>query len=183
MKIYDANGAYLNDSTVLGSSLFAHFSGLSLYSNYSLKVRAFTRKGFGPCSSLVNVSTGVPGKQFDTDFSSCLLDFFCIVSFRFVTFCFASKLTKRKYLKQQATTILTDFSKNTLACEFERCYCKYKMLTLNGNGFLFSSSQTNSYECDSSCYRRFYNTRGLESSLRGRCAVSSRLPGRVLSQL
>ena len=103
MKIYDSIGAFLNHSTVLGSRLFAHFSGLSLYSNYSLKVRAFTRKGFGPWSSLANVSTGVPGKQFDTNFSPGLLDLFrfvsfrfvlfCFVSFRFVTFCFASNLT------------------------------------------------------------------------------------------
>ena len=63
VKIYDDEGEYLRNSTILSRNLSASFTGLYQYSNYSLKVRAFTRKGFGPWSSLINVSIGDPGKH------------------------------------------------------------------------------------------------------------------------
>ena len=63
VKIYDEEGEYLRNSTILSRNLSASFAGLYQYSNYSLKVRAFTRKGFGPWSSLINVSIDDPGKH------------------------------------------------------------------------------------------------------------------------
>ena len=63
VKIYDQEGEYLRNSTILSRNLSASFAGLYQYSNYSLKVRAFTRKGFGPWSSLINVSIDDPGKH------------------------------------------------------------------------------------------------------------------------
>ena len=62
-NIYDDNGAPLDETTVYGSSLSTYFDGLNVYSNYSVQVRAFTRKGFGPWSSLFPVSTGAPRKS------------------------------------------------------------------------------------------------------------------------
>lgn len=61
-KIYDDNGTPLNETTVYGSSLSVYFDGLNVYSNYSVQVRAFTLKGFGPWSPLFRVSTGAPCK-------------------------------------------------------------------------------------------------------------------------
>ena len=63
VKIYDEEGEYLRNSTILSRNLSASFAGLYQYSNYSLKVRAFTRKGFGPWSSLITVSIDDPGKH------------------------------------------------------------------------------------------------------------------------
>lgn len=63
VKIDDDNGMTLNVTTVQDSSLSASFGELSVYSNYSLQARAFTRKGFGPWSASVKVSTGAPGKM------------------------------------------------------------------------------------------------------------------------
>ena len=61
-KIFNDNGVLLDGTTVYGSSLSAYFDGLNVYSNYTVQVRAFTRKGFGPWSPLVRVSTGLPSK-------------------------------------------------------------------------------------------------------------------------
>ena len=61
--IYDASG-YISNTTVLVPSLTTVFGGLVVMSNYSLKVRAFTRKGYGPWSPLINTSTGSPGRYF-----------------------------------------------------------------------------------------------------------------------
>ena len=49
----------MNITTV--QSLSVTFEDLEVYSNYSLQAQAFTRKGFGPWSALVNASTGAPG--------------------------------------------------------------------------------------------------------------------------
>lgn len=61
-KIFNDNGVLLDGTTVYGSSLSAYFDGLNVYSNYTVQVRAFTRKGFGPWGPLVRVSTGAPSK-------------------------------------------------------------------------------------------------------------------------
>ena len=62
-KLYDDNGAPLDETTVYGSSLSTYFDGLNVYSNYSVQVRAFTRKGFSPWSPPFPVSTGAPRKS------------------------------------------------------------------------------------------------------------------------
>lgn len=61
-KIFNDNGVLLDGTTVYGSSLSAYFDRLNVYSNYTVQVRAFTRKGFGPWSPLVRVSSGAPSK-------------------------------------------------------------------------------------------------------------------------
>lgn len=70
VKIYDDNGVLLNEKTVHGSSLYAYFGGLDVYSNYSVQARAFTRKGFGQWSPLVKVPTGAPCKSLECDAES-----------------------------------------------------------------------------------------------------------------
>lgn len=66
-KIFNDNGVLLDGTTVYGSGLSAYFDGLNVYSNYTVQVRAFTRKGFGPWSPLVRVTTGAPGKALECD--------------------------------------------------------------------------------------------------------------------
>ena len=58
--IYGANG-YNEQMTVQAPTRTAVFQGLVIFSNYSLKVRAFTRKGPGPWSSLINTTTSAGG--------------------------------------------------------------------------------------------------------------------------
>ena len=58
--IYGAYG-YNEQMTVQGPTRTAVFEGLVIFSNYSLKVRAFTRKGPGPWSSLINTTTSAGG--------------------------------------------------------------------------------------------------------------------------
>ena len=55
--------------TVQAPTRTAVFEGLVIFSNYSLKVRAFTRKGPGPWSSLINTTTSAGGMFLVT---SCL---------------------------------------------------------------------------------------------------------------
>ena len=55
--------------TVYAPTRTAVFEGLLIFSNYSLKVRAFTRKGPGPWSSLINTTTSAGGMFLVT---SCL---------------------------------------------------------------------------------------------------------------
>ena len=58
--IYGAYG-YNEQMTVQAPTRTAVFEGLVIFSNYSLKVRAFTRKGPGPWSSLINTTTSAGG--------------------------------------------------------------------------------------------------------------------------
>ena len=81
VKIYDDNGAPLDETTVYGSSLSTYFDGLNVYSNYSVQVRAFTRKGFGPWSTLFPVSTGAPCKSLECHEESIKLQLFVKCSF------------------------------------------------------------------------------------------------------
>jgi len=76
-KICDDNGVLLDEKTVYGSSLSAYFDGLNVYANYSVQVRAFTRKGFGPWSPLVRVSTGAPCKSLECDAESNDITIIC----------------------------------------------------------------------------------------------------------
>ena len=55
--------------TVQAPTRTAVFEGLVIFSNYSLKVRAFTRKGPGPWSSWINTTTSAGGTFLVT---SCL---------------------------------------------------------------------------------------------------------------
>ena len=66
--IYGAYG-YNEQMTVQAPTRTAVFQGLVIFSNYSLKVRAFTRKGPGPWSSLINTTTSAGGMFLVT---SCL---------------------------------------------------------------------------------------------------------------
>ena len=66
--IYGAYG-YNEQMTVQAPTRTAVFEGLVIFSNYSLKVRAFTRKGPGPWSSLINTTTSAGGMFLVT---SCL---------------------------------------------------------------------------------------------------------------
>ena len=67
----------LDETTVYGSSLSAYFDGLNVYSNYTVQVRAFTRKGFGPWSPLVRVSTGAPRKSLECHAESNVIAIIC----------------------------------------------------------------------------------------------------------
>lgn len=52
---------YATYTTLLVPSRSAVFGGLTILSNYSIQIRAFTRKGYGVWSGLVNTSTGAGG--------------------------------------------------------------------------------------------------------------------------
>ena len=66
--IYGAYG-YNEQMTVQAPTRTAVFEGLVIFSNYSLKVRAFTKKGPGPWSSLIITTTSAGGMFLVT---SCL---------------------------------------------------------------------------------------------------------------
>ena len=81
-KIYDDNAVLLDETTVYGSNLSVYFDGLNVYSNYSVQVRAFTRKGFGPWGPLVRVSTGAPCKSLERSTKSLqyyFWDVYCVL--------------------------------------------------------------------------------------------------------
>nr|XP_058971065.1 uncharacterized protein LOC131797458 [Pocillopora verrucosa] len=57
--LFDALGVFLRNATVMNSTqLYYQFEDLEAWTNYSVKVNAFTSKGAGPVSSSIFVQTG-----------------------------------------------------------------------------------------------------------------------------
>lgn len=60
--LFDALGVFLRNATVMNSTqLYYQFKDLEAWTNYSVKVNAFTSKGAGPVSSSIFVQTGEDG--------------------------------------------------------------------------------------------------------------------------
>ena len=60
--LFDALGVFLRNATVMNSTqLYYQFEDLEAWTNYSVKVNAFTSKGAGPVSSSIFVQTGEDG--------------------------------------------------------------------------------------------------------------------------
>ena len=60
--LFDALGVFLRNATVMNSTqLYYQFEHLEAWTNYSVKVNAFTSKGAGPVGSSIFVQTGEDG--------------------------------------------------------------------------------------------------------------------------
>ena len=71
VSLFDAGGSSLRNETVMNFNQLSHqFQDLEVWTNYSVKMCAFTSKGNGPYSARLPARTGEGGKKKNSAFLS-----------------------------------------------------------------------------------------------------------------
>ena len=71
VSLFDAGGSSLRNETVMDFNQLSHqFQDLEVWTNYSVKMCAFTSKGNGPYSARLPARTGEGGKKKNSAFLS-----------------------------------------------------------------------------------------------------------------